>query len=463
LIRGRLEADRFFLFAEYLYLPELALVFFDAVFKIIQERFGGCRVQDDTGMDLGLSHAGRKAGKVNDEFSRRKIYDLQIGINFIREIIPERYFDLLWSALWLLHKISSLNFSHKSITIQPKVNSKKESGLSVDKPRIDEIFSHMGGNSIIIVGDLMMDRYLWGDVNRISPEAPVPVVEVRNETLLLGGAANVAVNIRKLEDEPYLVGVVGNDLRSETFNILLGDNGIRSDGIVMDNARPTTIKTRIIAHNQQVVRADHETTEDISRETEEEILAKIKAKISEAKGLIISDYGKGVITKKLLGSIISICRDNGVFIAVDPKDVNFKSYKKVSIITPNHHEAGFAYGKRIRNEDDLKEVGWGLLKLLDAESLLITRGPEGMALFEKSGNLTFLPTAARQVYDVTGAGDTVISAIVSAISAGANLPEAAYISNHAAGIVVAEVGTAQATKANLMKEINKRLKGNNNG
>jgi len=335
--------------------------------------------------------------------------------------------------------------------------------LIVERQRIDEIFSHMGGNSIIILGDLMMDRYLWGDVNRISPEAPVPVVEVRNETLLLGGAANVAVNIRKLGDNPHLVGVVGNDLRSETFNILLGDNGIRSDGIVMDNSRPTTIKTRIIAHNQQVVRADHETTEDISREIEKEIFAKIKAKISDAKGLIISDYGKGVITKKLLGSLINLCRENGVFIAVDPKDVNFKSYKRVSVITPNHHEAGFAYGKRIRNEDDLKEVGWGLLRLLDAESLLITRGPEGMALFEKSGSLTFLPTAARRVYDVTGAGDTVISAIVSAVAAGASLPEAAYISNQAAGLVVAELGTAQTTKEALMKEINKRLKGNNNG
>ncbi|HEQ97845.1 MAG TPA: D-glycero-beta-D-manno-heptose-7-phosphate kinase [candidate division Zixibacteria bacterium] len=335
--------------------------------------------------------------------------------------------------------------------------------MIVERQRIDEIFSHMGGNSIIILGDLMMDRYLWGDVNRISPEAPVPVVEVRNETLLLGGAANVAVNIRKLGDNPHLVGVVGNDLRSETFNILLGDNGIRSDGIVMDNSRPTTIKTRIIAHNQQVVRADHETTEDISREIEKEIFAKIKAKISDAKGLIISDYGKGVITKKLLGSLINLCRENGVFIAVDPKDVNFKSYKRVSVITPNHHEAGFAYGKRIRNEDDLKEVGWGLLRLLDAESLLITRGPEGMALFEKSGSLTFLPTAARRVYDVTGAGDTVISAIVSAVAAGASLPEAAYISNQAAGLVVAELGTAQTTKEALMKEINKRLKGNNNG
>jgi len=463
LFRGCLESDRFLLFAEHFYRPELALIFFYAVFEVVQQRFGGGRIQDNTGVDFGLGHTGRETCEVDYEFRRRKIYNLQIGIYFVREIIPERYFDLLWSALWLLHKISSLNFWHKSITIQPKVNSKKEFGLIVERQRIDEIFSHMGGNSIIILGDLMMDRYLWGDVNRISPEAPVPVVEVRNETLLLGGAANVAVNIRKLGDNPHLVGVVGNDLRSETFNILLGDNGIRSDGIVMDNSRPTTIKTRIIAHNQQVVRADHETTEDISREIEKEIFAKIKAKISDAKGLIISDYGKGVITKKLLGSLINLCRENGVFIAVDPKDVNFKSYKRVSVITPNHHEAGFAYGKRIRNEDDLKEVGWGLLRLLDAESLLITRGPEGMALFEKSGSLTFLPTAARRVYDVTGAGDTVISAIVSAVAAGASLPEAAYISNQAAGLVVAELGTAQTTKEALMKEINKRLKGNNNG
>ncbi len=335
--------------------------------------------------------------------------------------------------------------------------------MVVEKPRIDEIFSHLGGNSIIILGDLMMDRYMWGEVNRISPEAPVPVVEVRNETLLLGGAANVAVNISKLGDEPYLVGVVGNDLRSETFNILLGDNGIRSDGIVMHNGRPTTIKTRIIAHNQQVVRADHETTDEIERETEEDIYKKIVEKIDEARGLIISDYGKGVITKGLLEKVIALCREKNVFVAVDPKDVNFKSYKRVSVITPNHHEAGFAYGKRIRNEDDLKEVGWGLLKILDAESLLITRGAEGMALFEKNGSLTFLPTAARKVYDVTGAGDTVISAFVSAMAAGAALPEAAYISNQAAGIVVGEIGTAQATKESLIKEINKRLKGNNNG
>ncbi len=333
----------------------------------------------------------------------------------------------------------------------------------MDKQRIDEIFSHLGGNSIIILGDLMMDRYMWGEVHRISPEAPVPVVEVKNETVLLGGAANVAMNVRAIGDMPYLVGVIGNDIRSETFNILLGDNGLTSEGMIMDNDRPTTIKTRIIAHNQQVVRADHESVDEISADIENQILDKINSKIDSAKGLIISDYGKGVITESLLAKVISLCREKNVFIAVDPKDVHFKSYKKVSVITPNHHEAGFAYGKRIRNEEELKEVGWGLLKILDADSILITRGPEGMALFERGERLTFLPAAARKVYDVTGAGDTVISTFTSAVAAGANLPEAAYISNQAAGIVVGDIGTAQVGKDALLKEIYLRLKGNDNG
>ncbi len=335
--------------------------------------------------------------------------------------------------------------------------------MDIEQSRIESIFSGLGKNSIIVLGDVMMDRYLWGEVNRISPEAPVPVVEVREETLLLGGAANVAMNIRKLGDQPYLIGVIGNDLKSEAFNILLGDNGIRPDSIIIDLNRPTTVKTRIIANNQQVVRADHESNDEISPEIEKQIFAMVKARIDAAKGLIISDYGKGVITKSLLKKVISLCREKGVFVAVDPKDINFRSYKQVSVITPNHHEAGFAYGKRIRNVDDLKEVGWGLLRILDADSMLITRGSEGMALFERGERLTFLPAVAQKVYDVTGAGDTVISTFVSAVAAGANLPEAAFISNQAAGMVVAEIGTAQAEKDKLLKVIIKFLKRNNNG
>jgi D-glycero-beta-D-manno-heptose-7-phosphate kinase len=334
--------------------------------------------------------------------------------------------------------------------------------LIVTETRIEQIFSSIGSNTVIILGDLMIDRYFWGEVNRISPEAPVPVVDIKKETLLLGGAANVAMNIHAMGDDPILIGVVGNDLKSETFNILLGDHGIRSDGIILDNDRLTTIKTRIIANNQQVVRADFESNDEISISLEEQIYGKITEHIDVCNGVIISDYGKGVITKSLLEKVIKLCREKNKFIAVDPKDVHFKSYKQVSVITPNHHEASFAYGKRIRNEDDLKEVGWGLLNVLDADSILLTRGADGMALFEKGGKLTFLPASARRVFDVTGAGDTVISTIVNAVAAGASMPEAAFIANHAAGMVVAEVGTAHVGKKALLKQIRKYFEKNNN-
>jgi len=335
--------------------------------------------------------------------------------------------------------------------------------LIIEESRIESIFSHFSEKPIIILGDVMMDRYLWGEVNRISPEAPVPVVEVKEETLHLGGAANVAINVCKLGAEPYLIGIIGNDLKSEIFNILLGDNGIRSDCIIIDKNRPTTVKTRIIANNQQVVRADQESTEEIGPELEDEIYEMVDSKIDHARALIISDYGKGVITRSLLERVISLCHSKNIFIAVDPKDVHFKSYKKVSVITPNHHEAGFAYGKRIRNVDDLKEVGWGLLKILEAESILITRGAEGMALFEKGDRLTFWPTVARKVFDVTGAGDTVISSFAVSKAAGATLPEAAFIANLAAGMVVSEMGTAQVRKDELLKEIRHYLKRSKNG
>ena len=335
--------------------------------------------------------------------------------------------------------------------------------MVIEQTRIETLFENIGRNKILILGDIMMDRYFWGEVDRISPEAPVPIVNVKKETLLLGGAANVAMNIKTLGDEPILIGVMGEDSRADTFKELLVGNGIGDSGIVLDKNRPTTIKTRIIANNQQVVRADHESVEEIDGEIENRIYEIIESRIDDIQGLIISDYGKGVITEGLLIRIIQLCRDKNIFVAVDPKDVHFKSYKKVSLITPNHHEAGFAYGKRIRNENDLREVGWGLLDILQARSILITRGAEGMALFEENEKLTFLPAAARKVYDVTGAGDTVISTFVSAVAAGADLPEASYISNQAAGIVVGEVGTAQVDKKTLLKQIRKSFEVNNNG
>jgi D-beta-D-heptose 7-phosphate kinase/D-beta-D-heptose 1-phosphate adenosyltransferase len=299
----------------------------------------------------------------------------------------------------------------------------------------------------------MLDEYLWGNVSRISPEAPVPVVEIIKECIKLGGAANVALNVKTLGDEPILVGVVGGDKNSERMREVLNSLQIIDEGIFVDDTRQTTIKTRVIAHNQQVVRADREDAQEISLELTERILDFVKKKMGEIGGLIISDYGKGVITLKLLSELIDLCRKNHVFIGVDPKETHFLNYKKVSLITPNHNEAAFAYGKKIRDENILEEVGWGLLDRLEVEAILITRGEKGMSLFEKNRSLTHFPTRAKKVYDVTGAGDTVISAFTCAFAAKASYKESALISNHAAGIVVGEIGTAQVTKDQLTEEL----------
>ncbi len=305
----------------------------------------------------------------------------------------------------------------------------------------------------MVLGDVMLDEYLWGNVSRISPEAPVPVVEIAKESLKLGGAANVALNVRSLGNEPILVGIRGNDRNGERMMSALKEAGIDAEGVFVDNDRQTTVKTRVIAHHQQVVRTDRENTEEISKKTGEAIISFVKGGINDFSGVIISDYGKGVITYQLLSELIALAKQNDIFVAVDPKETHFMNYQEVSLITPNHHEAGFAYGKRIQDEKILEEVGWGLLDKLKVESLLITRGEQGMSLFEADRTLTHLPTRAKKVYDVTGAGDTVISSFTCAYVAGANYKEAALISNHAAGIVVGEIGTAQVTREELFSEL----------
>lgn len=325
----------------------------------------------------------------------------------------------------------------------------------ISAQRLEQVFSTFGGHKILVLGDLMLDEYIWGSVSRISPEAPVPVVEIMEESLKLGGAANVALNVKALEDVPLLVGVVGKDRNGERLKEILANSGISSQGVFTDEDRQTTVKTRIIAHSQQVVRADRENTEELSADMTFKLIDFIKKNITEEKisALLISDYGKGVISLNLLSEVINFARGNKIFISVDPKETHFMNYKNVSLITPNHNEAGFAYGKRIKDETSLEEVGWGLLERLETEALLITRGERGMSLFEKTRKLTHFPTAAKQVYDVTGAGDTVISAFTCAFAAGASLKESALISNHAAGIVVGELGTAQVTKGELHRDL----------
>jgi len=329
--------------------------------------------------------------------------------------------------------------------------------VSLNVERINEIIRQFGKSKVLILGDIMLDEYLFGRVDRISPEAPVPVVEILSDKLLLGGAANVAANIRALGDEPMLLGVVGADEASVKLSQLLKHHSISDDFCVTDQSRQTTIKTRIIAHSQQIVRADRENRHELSAEVEQVVFGRFMAVSDQIKAVIISDYGKGVITLSLLQRVMDICRQKGIFVAVDPKETHFHNYKKVSVITPNHHEAGFAYGHRIITEADLIEVGNGLLKELEAQSILITRGPDGMSLFQLGEEPTHIPTFARKVFDVTGAGDTVIATFVSAICAGATLTEAAVFSNAGAGITVGEVGTATVAPPQLQKELERNV------
>jgi len=331
--------------------------------------------------------------------------------------------------------------------------------MTLNKERGDKLIDRMTGHTIAVVGDIMLDEYMYGTVDRISPEAPVPVVNLTGQSSTPGGAANVAGNIFGLGDTPLLIGVVGNDNAGEITDWLLREKGIGTESLVYDSQRPTTVKTRIIAHNQQVVRADREVKADVSRDVQDQIMATLNRHRDTIKGLIISDYGKGVITKSLLKRIIDFCLKEDIFVAVDPKDVNFPRYKKVSLITPNHHEAGFAYGTRIIDEETLQTVGVGLLERLEAKSILITRGEKGMALFQAGKDMILIPTVAKMVYDVTGAGDTVIASFVSAVAAGATLEEATIISNQAAGVVVGRIGTAVITKDTLKEAFNAGFEG----
>ncbi len=333
--------------------------------------------------------------------------------------------------------------------------------MPIKPDRITELTEKIGNAKILILGDIMLDEYLFGQVTRISPEAPVPVVEVTSDRFLLGGAANVAANIRKLGDEPLLLGVVGLDEASVKFSQILKSKKISSEFLINDESRQTTIKTRVMAGNQQIVRYDRENRHELNAETEQKVFKKFESVVDDISAVIISDYGKGVISLSLLEKVIALCREKSIFVAVDPKETHFHNYKNVSVITPNHHEAGFAYGQRISNEKELLEVGNGLLEKLQAKSILITRGADGMSLFRTDKEPTHIPTFAKKVFDVTGAGDTVIATFVSSVCAGAELHEAAIIANAGAGITVGEVGTASVTPELLRKELHLNIKDGN--
>ncbi len=314
---------------------------------------------------------------------------------------------------------------------------------------LQAVVDRFAGRRLLVLGDLMLDHYLWGRCERISPEAPVPVVDVQKETSSLGGAGNVAANLTALGAEPVLVGLVGEDARAQQLFDAFAARGVDTRAIVRDASRPTTMKTRIIAHSQQVVRADWESRADVEGAALDALLAVLDRELPRCHGLVVSDYGKGVITRAVLEKAIGLARARRTPICVDPKESHIDAYRGVSILTPNQLEAGYVMGQRITDDDSLMSVGWGLQRRLDADAALITRGADGMSLFERSGRYTHLPTVAREVYDVTGAGDTVVSVVALGLAAGADYPEACYLANHAAGVVIREVGTATCSPGQL--------------
>jgi rfaE bifunctional protein kinase chain/domain len=321
-----------------------------------------------------------------------------------------------------------------------------------------KILKEFKKGKILVIGDLILDRYIWGKVNRISPEAPVPIVEVTNEDFLLGGASNVANNIAALCGHVTLVGVAGNDRGGEILGKMLSEKGIECGGIFW-SSRPTTVKTRIIAHSQQMVRFDREERARVEGKVLKNLLDYIHGEIPKHDAVIISDYRKGVISSDLVREVLGKTRPKNIFVAVDPKVGHFHCYKNVSLMTPNVSEASMASGIEIRDDKSLLRAGKTLLKKIPCEAVLITRGEQGMSLFRRD-RVVHIPTVAKNVYDVTGAGDTVIATFTLAHAAGADMTESAVIANHAAGIVVGEVGTAVVTPEKLYEslETNSRSK-----
>ena len=319
--------------------------------------------------------------------------------------------------------------------------------------KLRRIIPRFSDVKIMVIGDLILDEFVWGDVSRISPEAPVPVVWVKSESFMPGGAANVANNIASLGATVYIAGVVGNDERAGMLKEALREKGINTDGVITDDSRPTTLKTRVVAHHQQVVRIDREKIEAISSDILDKIIFYIKGMIGEMDAIVIEDYGKGVISAKLLKEILAIAKKKKKIITVEPKEEHFSYYKGVTAITPNHHEAARAVGINIKDNESILKIGIALLKKLNCEGVLVTLGENGMRLFQKNGAITHIPTVAQEVFDVSGAGDTVISVFTLALGLGVNMKDAAYISNIAAGIVVGKVGIAVITQEELMERM----------
>lgn len=317
--------------------------------------------------------------------------------------------------------------------------------------KIKKVFARFPETKILVIGDIIIDHFIWGSVSRISPEAPVPIVNVTKENLLLGGAANVLNNIYALGGKATICGLIGQDFMGDHLLELLDELGSPTNGIVRTAERPTTKKTRIIAQHQQVVRFDREKSGDLQQEALDSLLDFIDKNISSFQAVIISDYSKGVVGAKLMSSLLAKLKNSpDIPIIVDPKPKNIERFSNTTLLTPNSHEAELMSGIEITDEESLSKAAHIIQERLQVDALLITRGEAGMALFEKGHAPFLIPTVAKEVFDVTGAGDTVIASLALAKAAGLSFEEAATVANLAAGIVVGKLGTATTSREEII-------------
>ncbi len=320
--------------------------------------------------------------------------------------------------------------------------------------RAAELLARMRDRRIVVYGDAMLDEFVWGDVTRISPEAPVPVVVVQRESVCLGGAANVLANLVSLGARVTFVGVAGCDRAGEQLAAKLDEVGAHDRAravLITDTERPTTLKTRILAHNHPVVRADRERRTPVAAPIEDKLIAALTAALKDASALVVSDYDKGAVTPRVLAAILPRAESAGLPVLIDPKPRNFDAYRPATLVTPNHHEALHLANSEENTDAGMAAAARTLRARINCQALVITRGERGMLLLEGDGPPVYVETVAREVYDVTGAGDTVIATLAAALSAGATLTEAAALANHAAGIVVGKLGTATATADEVVK------------
>lgn len=328
--------------------------------------------------------------------------------------------------------------------------------MQFSKSRLNEISKSFANKKVAVIGDMMLDCYFWGDVKRISPEAPVPVVEIDDEFFRFGGAANVALNILTLGAIPFPLGIIGDDNDGKIFSNLLSESSIDSSGMIKDNSRPTTAKTRVIAGKQHIVRIDKESKQSIKKNIEKKILERLKDEINSLDAVILQDYNKGVLTPKLIKEIIALANEKNIIVTVDPKFDNFFTYKNVTVFKPNRKETEDVLGRRLLNDSEISRAGNDLLNKLTPEFVLLTLGEKGVVLFDKKKEIR-IPTKARKVSDVSGAGDTVISTLTVALAGKTKIDEAAYLANYAGGLVCEEVGIVPIDRDKLFNTVKAEL------